>query len=88
MNTTLARRRAARPLQYLALAAYLVFLGFPLLWMISSAFKSPPELASVGGGLLPSNPTLQNFADALERADLLQAAWNSARVGARHHRRS
>jgi hypothetical protein len=30
MSTSFARRRAARPLQYLALAAYLVFLGFPL----------------------------------------------------------
>jgi multiple sugar transport system permease protein len=80
MSTSFARRRAARPLQYLALAAYLVFLGFPLLWMLSSSFKSPQELASVGGGLLPSDPTFQNFADALERADLLQATWNSTRV--------
>ena len=31
----------ARPLQYTALAGYIVFLGFPLLWMLTIAFKTP-----------------------------------------------
>ena len=30
-----------RALQYVAVVVYLVFLGFPLLWLISSSLKSP-----------------------------------------------
>jgi multiple sugar transport system permease protein len=28
-----------KALQYLALAGYLVFLGFPLVWLLSTSFK-------------------------------------------------
>ena len=37
--------------QYAALAGFVVFLGFPLLWLFSTAFKSPFELTytEVGG---------------------------------------
>ena len=64
-----------RPLQYLALGCYLVFLGFPLLWLLGTALKSPTELAT--GGLVPLSPTLGNFGDAVGRADLVTAATNS-----------
>ncbi len=63
--------------QYVALAGYLVFLGFPLLWLLSSAFKSPRELAAADSGLLPTDPTLQNFGDALVSAGLARSALNS-----------
>ncbi len=63
--------------QYVALAAYLVFLGFPLLWLLSSAFKSPRELATADSGLFPSDPTWANFGDALVSAGLAQSALNS-----------
>ena len=63
--------------QYVALAAYLVFLGFPLLWLLSSAFKSPRELAAADSGLFPSDPTWENFGDALVSAGLAQSALNS-----------
>lgn len=72
-------RPAVRGLQYAALAAYVVFLGFPLVWMLSTALKGPRELAA-GSGLIPDDPVLGNFADALRRADLLRAASNSLRV--------
>ncbi len=64
-----------RPLQYLALACYIAFLGFPLLWLAGTALKGPAELA--GGGLVPVAPTLVNFGDAVARADLVTAATNS-----------
>jgi len=70
----------ARPLQYTALAAYIVFLGFPLLWMLSIAFKTPRELASITPTLWPQSVTLQNFTAAFQRADLLQSAANSLQV--------
>jgi multiple sugar transport system permease protein len=69
-----------RVLQYTALCGYVVFLGFPLLWMLSTAFKSPRELASIHAGLVPRHPTLANFQDAFAQQDLLHSAWNSMQV--------
>ncbi len=69
-----------RTLQYVALAGYLVFLGFPLLWMLSTAFKSTQELADITPRLIPSDPILDNFGDAVDRADLIHAGANSLQV--------
>lgn len=73
-------RRAKRAGQYEALAAYLVFLGFPLLWMLSTAFKGPRELVELHPSLWPSHPTLDNFVTAFTSQDLVRSAWNSTRV--------
>ncbi|GAA2336453.1 sugar ABC transporter permease [Streptomyces violaceusniger] len=72
-----ARRRAARTGQYLALLGYLVFLAFPLLWLVSTAFKPPRELASLHPGWIPDHPTLDNFRQAFEEQPLLRSAGNS-----------
>jgi multiple sugar transport system permease protein len=69
-----------KTLQYVALAGYLAFLGFPLLWMLSTAFKSSQELAEIAPSLIPSDPILGNFGDAIDRADLIHAAANSLQV--------
>lgn len=74
------RRVLARGGQYLALAAYVTFLGFPLLWMLTTAFKTPRELASPDATLLPQQLDFGNFATALRRADLVNAAWNTFQV--------
>lgn len=66
--------------QYLALAGYLIFLGFPLLWMLSTAFKGPKELVQLHPSPIPAHPTLENFRTAFERQDLLGSAWNSVQV--------
>ncbi|MBB5936099.1 multiple sugar transport system permease protein [Streptomyces zagrosensis] len=71
------RRRAARTGQYLALLCYLVFLAFPLLWLISTAFKPPAELATLHPTWLPERPTLNNFRQAFDEQPLLRAAGNS-----------
>lgn len=72
-----ARRVAGRSGQYLALVCYLVFLGFPLLWLLSTAFKSPQELGSVDPTWLPRHPTLDNFRAALDQQPLVRSALNS-----------
>lgn len=66
-----------RPLQYLALVGYLIFLGFPLLWLVSASFKSSRELYSIDVTLLPVEWTFTNFAEALERQNLIGSASNS-----------
>lgn len=63
--------------QYLALLGYLVFLAFPFLWLISTAFKSPRELGSLHPTWIPEDPTLDNFRQAFDEQPLLRAAGNS-----------
>ncbi|CAL9607753.1 Diacetylchitobiose uptake system permease protein DasC [Streptomyces sp. enrichment culture] len=67
----------ARVGQYTALLAYLVFLAFPLLWLLSTAFKPPRELSSLHRTWLPEDPTLANFRQAFDEQPLLHAALNS-----------
>ncbi|MFF8092754.1 carbohydrate ABC transporter permease [Streptomyces sp. NPDC016675] len=67
----------ARAGQYAALLAYLVFLVFPFLWLISTAFKPPQELAGLHPTWIPKDPTLDNFRQAFDEQPLLRAALNS-----------
>lgn len=67
----------ARVGQYVALLAYLVFLAFPFLWLISTAFKPAPELGSLHPTWIPEDPTLDNFRQAFDEQPLLRAALNS-----------
>lgn len=70
-------KKSTRTAQYVALAAYLVFLAFPFLWLISTAFKPARELGSLDPTWIPENPTLENFRQAFDEQPLLQAAGNS-----------
>ncbi len=66
-----------RTAQYVALFAYVVFLGFPLLWLFSTAFKSPAELTQLNPTVLPTEWTWSNFQVALEQSQLPGALRNS-----------
>jgi multiple sugar transport system permease protein len=74
--------RRSRIAQYGLLAGYIVFLGFPLLWMLSVSFKGPRELVELHPSLIPSEPTLENYRIALEDNELIQSAINSLKVAA------
>ncbi|MEE1797734.1 carbohydrate ABC transporter permease [Streptomyces sp. JV176] len=63
--------------QYAALLCYLVFLAFPFLWLMSTAFKPARELGSLHPTWIPHHPTLDNFRQAFDEQPLLQAAANS-----------
>ncbi|MER7953819.1 carbohydrate ABC transporter permease [Streptomyces sp. NPDC096030] len=75
--STLRTSRPARLGQYLALLAYLVFLAFPFLWLVSTAFKPATELGSLHPTWIPEDPTLANFRQAFDEQPLLRAAANS-----------
>lgn len=77
---SLPTRRSARAGQYLALLCYLVFLAFPFLWLISTAFKPARELGSLHPTWIPDHPTLDNFRQAFDEQPLLRAAGNSLAV--------
>jgi multiple sugar transport system permease protein len=74
------RNPIARTLQYLALLAYMCFLGFPLVFLLTTAFKTPQELRSPDAGILPQQLNLDNFTSAIAKADLSTAAGNSLLV--------
>lgn len=73
-------RSYARPLQYLALLAYMIFLGFPLLFLLSTSLKTPRQLQSGDASFVPDSLTWTNFSDAVAKANLVQAAGNSLYV--------
>ncbi|MEU5276267.1 carbohydrate ABC transporter permease [Streptomyces asoensis] len=70
-------RPAARAGQYAALLAYLAFLAFPFLWLVSVAFKPARELGGLHPTWIPEHPTLANFRQAFDEQPLLHAAANS-----------
>jgi multiple sugar transport system permease protein len=75
-----SRPRAAKTGQYAALSLYVLFLGFPLLWMLSVSFKGPQELVELYPSLIPSDPTLENYRIAFTENGLVRAAFNSFKV--------
>lgn len=70
-------RPQTRVAQYAALLAYVVFLGFPLLWLFSTAFKSPSELTKLTPTVFPTDWTTGNFDVAFEETQLWSALRNS-----------
>ena len=74
------RRHVGPTLQYIALFGFVVFLAFPLLWMLSTSFKAPRELALLNPTLIPSAPTLDNYRMAFSETNLVRAAANSLEV--------
>jgi multiple sugar transport system permease protein len=75
-----SRPKTAKSFQYVALVLYMLFLAFPLLWMLSVSFKGPRELVELHPHLIPAAPTLANYGVALHENGLVYAAWNSTKV--------
>jgi len=66
--------------QYAALAAYMLFLAVPLLWLLSTSFKGPQELVALHPSIVPAHPTLENYHEALHEHDLVHSGLNSLKV--------
>lgn len=75
-------RTAAKGFMYIALAAYLIVLSFPLFWMLSTAFKPAPEIAARVPTLLPKHPTVEHFITAFEEQAIARSIYNSLKVAA------
>ncbi len=76
------RPKRAKSFQYVALGFFLVFLSFPLLWMLSMSFKGPRELVQLYPSFIPGDFTLENYRTALTEDDhqLLRNGLNSLKV--------
>lgn len=73
------RFNANRFLMSVALWGFVFFLAFPLLWLVSTAFKPSNEIFT-NTGLLPIAPTLENFGVAISDLQILPSAWNTFKV--------
>ena len=77
-----SRPRRTKTVQYAVLLGYLVFLGFPLLWMLSMSFKGPRELVQLYPSFIPEDFTFENYRTALSEDDhqLVRNGINSLKV--------
>jgi multiple sugar transport system permease protein len=64
-------------LQYVAVVGYILFLGFPFLWMFITSLKTPIELLELDQSLIPKGFYIQNYIDILEKRGLIQSTINS-----------
>lgn len=65
-------------LQWVAVAAVMLFCLFPFYWLINTSLKTGPDLS--GSALLPPNPTLANYKSIFKNPDFTHALRNSAIV--------
>jgi len=62
---------------YIAVVFYIIFLGFPFIWMLSTSFKSPYELLQLKHSIIPDGFYWQNYVDIIEKRGLINSAKNS-----------
>jgi multiple sugar transport system permease protein len=60
---------------------YIIYLLFPLLWVMASSFKPTQEIYSGSPTLFPQSYTLEHYASVLAGKQLLVSMWNSIVVG-------
>ena len=75
-----SRPKTTRSFQYVAMVLYMLFLAFPLLWMLSISFKGPRELVELHPHLIPSDPTLPELPRRVHPERAPARAWNSFKV--------
>ena len=62
---------------YIAVIFYILFLGFPFIWMLSTSFKTPFELLQLHHSLIPKGLYWQNYIDIIQKRGLINSAKNS-----------
>ncbi|MXX26878.1 MAG: carbohydrate ABC transporter permease [Caldilineaceae bacterium SB0668_bin_21] len=62
---------------YLILGAGAIFMIVPFIWMISTSFKPQAETVSFPPRLFPINPTISNYIDVFDRANMGRLYWNT-----------
>ncbi len=76
----MATKKKLKPtlvLTYLAVLGYVIFLGFPFVWMFSTSLKSQIELLSLHQSLIPHHLDWSNYSTMLHKKGLAHSALNS-----------
>lgn len=63
---------------HLVIILVCIFSAFPLLWMLSTAFKGTGEIFTSSPRFIPHQPTLDNFSSATEHKPVLRWFFNTA----------
>ncbi len=71
------RLRRGLLFNYLILGAGAILMVVPFIWMISTSFKPQAETVSFPPRLLPINPTISNYIDVFDRANMGRLYWNT-----------
>jgi multiple sugar transport system permease protein len=76
------RPKRAKSFQYTALFVYVLFLGFPLLWLLSMSLKGPRELVQLYPSFIPGDFTFENYRTALTEEDhqFIRSGINSFKI--------
>ena len=80
MHRKSTRRLLTKLLTYLLLLIGLGFVIIPFLFMVSTAFKPQTYIFEMPPRLIPSEVTLKNFVDAVQKDDFLLYFFNSLLV--------
>jgi len=80
MTTSQRRRRIDYAIRYLILGIAAAVLVYPFLYMLSTSFKTRSLVLGAPLDLIPSNPTLDNYAQALGANNFGRYFVNSAMV--------
>lgn len=67
-------------MRYAVIAIALLFVGFPLYWMVASAFQNPGALYGGTASLIPTSFTLESFVTLLATTNTLTYLKNSVIV--------
>ena len=76
------RPKRAKSFQYAALFAYVIFLAFPLVWLLSMSLKGPRELVQLYPSFIPNDFTIENYRTALSEEDhqFIRSGINSFKI--------
>ncbi|MGV8144974.1 MAG: carbohydrate ABC transporter permease [Alkaliphilus sp.] len=67
---------------YLAIATYIIFLVFPLLWMLSVSVRPEAELTRMNPSFMPETIILEHYVAVFSGPQMIQSILNSIKVGA------
>ena len=68
---------ATRGAQYVALTAYMVFLGFPLFYLLMASLKTTQQLASLDVWIFPRSLHWANFSEAVASQGIIRSTVNT-----------
>ena len=81
----LRTKPAVRGAQYVALAGYMLFLGFPLFYLLMASLKTTQQLASLDVWILPRTLHWANFTEALATQGIIRSTLNTLDRLVGHH---
>ncbi len=77
----IGRKHITALLIHSAIILYVIFLLFPLLWVVATSFKPTAEIYSGELTILPHQGTLDHYIAVINGQQILRSMWNSIIVG-------